>query len=86
MPHRRFLLIGDSSERDPEIYAEIAAKHPQNVAGIIIRDVVQNPMGYYRVNELAAALGNTPFKTFREPSEIVNVLDEWRISNSITGS
>lgn len=86
MPQRRFLLIGDSSERDPEIYAEVAAKHPLNVAGVIVRDIEENPMDYRRVSELSAALGNIPFKVFREPSEIVNVLDDWRISASTTRS
>ncbi len=38
-PLRQFLLIGDSGEADPEIYAEIARTHRQQVIGIRIRDV-----------------------------------------------
>lgn len=38
-PQRRFLLVGDSGEADPEIYAELARAHPAQVAGIRIRDV-----------------------------------------------
>lgn len=38
-PQRRFLLIGDSGEADPEIYGEIARAHRAQVAGIRIRDV-----------------------------------------------
>lgn len=38
-PGRRFLLVGDSGERDPEIYASIARRRPQQVAGIWIREV-----------------------------------------------
>lgn len=36
-PKRRFLLIGDSGERDPMIYAKLALKHPQQVEAILIR-------------------------------------------------
>ncbi|WP_213955669.1 App1 family protein [Variovorax sp. dw_954] len=40
-PQRRFLLVGDSGEADPEIYAELARKHPALVEAIVIRDVTQ---------------------------------------------
>ncbi len=36
---RRFLLIGDSGERDPEVYAEVACRYPKQVAAIFIRRV-----------------------------------------------
>lgn len=38
-PGRRFVLVGDSSELDPEIYATVAARHPEQVRHIFIRDV-----------------------------------------------
>lgn len=38
-PRRRFLLIGDSGEQDPEIYGKLARAHPEQVRGILIRDV-----------------------------------------------
>jgi phosphatidate phosphatase APP1 len=38
-PGVKFLLIGDDGEGDPEIFAEVAAKHPQRVEGIWIRRV-----------------------------------------------
>ncbi len=36
-PALTFLLVGDSGERDPEIYAALRAQHPERVAGIVIR-------------------------------------------------
>ncbi len=36
-PRVRWLLIGDDGQHDPEIYAEFAKAHPQNVAAIAIR-------------------------------------------------
>ncbi|HSV60295.1 MAG TPA: App1 family protein [Variovorax sp.] len=38
-PERRFLLVGDSGELDPEIYGEVARTQAQRVEGIVIRDV-----------------------------------------------
>jgi phosphatidate phosphatase APP1 len=38
-PKLRFLLVGDSGEHDPEIYAAIRKESPARVAGIIIRVV-----------------------------------------------
>jgi phosphatidate phosphatase APP1 len=45
-PRRRFLLVGDSGEHDPEIYGALARRYPQQVAGIFIRqleDQNENP-------------------------------------------
>jgi phosphatidate phosphatase APP1 len=37
-PQRRFVLVGDSGERDPEIYGIIARAHPDRIARIFIRN------------------------------------------------
>ena len=36
-PHLRFVLVGDSGEKDPEIYALVKKAHPAQVAAIVIR-------------------------------------------------
>jgi len=38
-PQRRFMLVGDSGESDPEIYAQVARTHPERIDSIAIRDV-----------------------------------------------
>lgn len=38
-PHHQFILIGDSGEKDPEIYASIHAQFPDNIKNIFIRKV-----------------------------------------------
>lgn len=38
-PQRRFVLVGDSGEADPEIYAQTFHSHPRRIEGIVIRDV-----------------------------------------------
>ncbi len=37
LPSMRIVVIGDSGEHDPEIYAELRKKHPERVVGIVIR-------------------------------------------------
>ena len=58
-PHRRFLLVGDSGERDPEVYAEVAARCPEQVTGIAIRQVAGKPPAHKvraRLDRLARRL------------------------------
>ncbi len=38
-PEMRFILVGDSGQRDPEIYSDILREFPGRVLGIYIRDV-----------------------------------------------
>lgn len=40
-PTLPFVLIGDSGEQDPEIYAEVVRRHPQRVLAVYIRDLTQ---------------------------------------------
>lgn len=47
-PRRRFLLVGDSGEADPEIYAQVAREHPLRVVAIVIRDVQAEGRGAAR--------------------------------------
>jgi phosphatidate phosphatase APP1 len=44
LPARRFLLVGDSGEHDPEIYARVARERPDRVAGTYIRRVLGEPL------------------------------------------
>jgi hypothetical protein len=41
-PNRKFILIGDSGELDPEVYRAIRDKHPGQIQEIRIRDVVND--------------------------------------------
>jgi len=42
-PSLPFILIGDSAQEDPEIYADIVAAHPQRILAVYIRNVRQHP-------------------------------------------
>jgi phosphatidate phosphatase APP1 len=72
-PGRRFLLIGDSGERDPEVYASVARRHPAQVAGIAIR-LVESKMPprkqRERLDRLARRLPAVPLQVFTEADEL----------------
>ncbi len=38
-PLKKFILIGDSSQHDPEIYRYISLKYPEKIKAIFIRDI-----------------------------------------------
>ncbi|PIQ24311.1 hypothetical protein COW36_23950 [bacterium (Candidatus Blackallbacteria) CG17_big_fil_post_rev_8_21_14_2_50_48_46] len=40
-PQRRFILFGDSGERDPEIYRQIAQEFPQQIVAVYIHNVTE---------------------------------------------
>jgi phosphatidate phosphatase APP1 len=43
-PERKFILVGDSGEKDPEVYREIKKKFCNQVQEIMIRDVVSSTL------------------------------------------
>jgi phosphatidate phosphatase APP1 len=55
-PSLPFVLIGDSGERDPEIYADLAQRHPRAVRMIYIRQADPDPARIRAVARLAARL------------------------------
>ncbi len=59
----QFLLIGDTGENDPEIYAAFARAHPGRVAGIALRDVA----GVKRVATVAALTANLGVRVVISP-------------------
>ena len=55
LPEREFVLVGDSGEKDPEVFAQIRDKFPGRVRKIFIRDVVdeRNKAGSTRLQGMA---------------------------------
>lgn len=72
-PAIRFILIGDSGEHDPEIYADAARSHPGRVAAIYIRDLGREA-DVKRLAKLAAdsAAGDAPFVAVKTAVEATN--------------
>lgn len=70
-PRRRYALVGDSNEKDPEIYGEIARQFPTQVASIHIRNTTGEAREAARY---AGAFREVPperWSLFTDPSEVV---------------
>jgi len=42
-PHLPLVLLGDSGQRDPEIYRKVVEEHPERVLAVYLRDVTRTP-------------------------------------------
>jgi hypothetical protein len=69
-PNRRFVLVGDSGEQDPEVYTSIKKKYPQQVEKVFIRNVTDDSLDDKRYSELIAIMGSGNFILFKSPSEL----------------
>ena len=69
-PHRRFVLIGDSGEQDPDIYAGFLREMPDQIIGVFIRAIRGESRQTERIR--AAFAGTDPAKWFlyADPAEI----------------
>lgn len=58
-PELPFVLIGDSGERDPEIYHQIVHEHPERILAIYIRDVTtrERDAEVHKISEELTGLG-----------------------------
>ncbi len=52
LPERRFILIGDSGEKDPEIYRKACRRRPEQIAGVFIRELEARPISDERIQRL----------------------------------
>lgn len=80
-PRRRFLLVGDSGERDPEVYAAVARRHPERVHGVIIRRLAGHAPAEKtarRLERLARRLPRGMFRQFSDPEEIRRIVADAR--------
>lgn len=69
-PRRRFVLVGDSGESDPEMYAGFARRHPEQVAAILIRNVTDEGPDAPRWQGTFAGVPRSVWRVFDEASEL----------------
>lgn len=73
-PRRRFILVGDSGEHDPELYAGFARRYPGQVLGIYIRNVTHETSDDERFRRVFVGLPSTLWRLFDDPIELNEVL------------
>ena len=76
-PERRFVLVGDTGERDPEIYAALLAEHPERIAAVALRNVTGATREDDRFGPLFENLPANRWMLFRNVDEIRLPTDTW---------
>ncbi|MEZ6133572.1 MAG: App1 family protein [Pirellulaceae bacterium] len=74
LPQRRFVLVGDSGEQDPEIYRFLAKRFPSQVAAILIRNLSVRPLSLKRIRKLASIEKQVFIKIFEQPDDIADIV------------
>ncbi len=70
-PNRKFILVGDSGEKDPEIYLKLAKRYPDAVQGIFIRSLQSRPLVEARLQRLLEKIGDDKFHSFSDSDELL---------------
>ncbi|CAF1028820.1 unnamed protein product [Adineta steineri] len=79
-PERKYILVGDSGELDPEIYSKLYSTFPQNIAHIFIRDICRTPECLLTCHErYIKTFENVPherYTIFKDPKEIETSIEK----------
>lgn len=69
-PERRFVFVGDSGEKDLEIYRKLAVKFPDQVLAILIRNLADHPLDPERLDRSRAGLNGVSVSCFETAEEL----------------
>lgn len=69
-PERRFILVGDSGEKDPEVYAAVYSRYQSQVLHIYIRNVTGEDADAARYVETFKNVPRVHWSVFEEPGTL----------------
>lgn len=69
-PTRTFVLIGDSGEKDPEIYADLMRRHPGQIRQISIRNVTDANPDDERFHTVFEGIDPDRWRLFTNPADL----------------
>ena len=70
LPARKFVLIGDSGEKDPEIYQKIRRRRPDQIKGVFIREIEGRPMNRERLLKMKDPTADNGCVVFTSPHDL----------------
>ena len=74
LPERQFVLVGDSGEKDPEIYRFLAKRFPNQIRAILIRNLEVRPLDKRRLAKLQALPQRMILRVFSNTDEVQDVI------------
>jgi phosphatidate phosphatase APP1 len=84
-PGRRFVLVGDSGEEDPEIYGKIARKYGRQIAAILIRNVTDEAAADERFRRAFEGIEPQRWELFRRPAQLEGLLSRLSQAHGAAG-
>lgn len=69
-PDRKFILVGDSGEQDPEVYASLWRTHPERILRVLIRNVTDEKREDPRFEEVFRGLDPGRWELFTDPAKL----------------
>jgi phosphatidate phosphatase APP1 len=72
-PKRKFVLVGDTGEHDPEIYGELIRNHPGQVMRVLIRDVTGELADAERYRTAFQGVAREKWAIFQHPAEVARL-------------
>lgn len=67
-PRRQFVLVGDSGEKDPEIYGRLAREQPERIIATFIRNVTDEKADSPRLKAAFAGVPRQRWRLFKDGS------------------
>jgi phosphatidate phosphatase APP1 len=69
-PKRHFMCVGDSGEKDPEVYSKILSEFQERVDAVFIRDVTGQGQDADRYKTLFPGEAAAKLRVFRDPKDL----------------
>jgi phosphatidate phosphatase APP1 len=69
-PGRKFVLVGDSGEQDPEVYAQLLRKHPHQILQVLIRNVTDETADNERFSTVFESIEPDRWVLFDDPQSL----------------
>jgi hypothetical protein len=73
-PRRRFVLVGDSGEQDPEIYGELARLHKAQIVRILIRHIGPKEVTGERYDTAFKGVSRNSWHVYTAPADLHGAL------------
>jgi len=77
LPKRKFILVGDSGEKDPEVYRFLAKRFPEQVVAVLIRDLQTRPLDKRRTRKLQSISDHCEVQIFQKAPEVLGIVERY---------